>query len=164
MEKELQKLNFEIIINASAEKVWHTMLDKETYRKWTIVFSPNGAETWYEKDTEGEFRVAEKVKFIGQDENGKLSGMLSEVSEIRPFEYISFRHFGFLFSGVEDYFSIEKNGWEATFENYTFNKLSDGKTELKVYMDSDPEYKDMFSNLWPSALLKLKEMCELASH
>ncbi len=160
MKKELQKLNFEITINAPVEKVWDTMLGDKTYRIWTKVFSPNGVETWYEKDTEGEFKISEKVRFVGPDENGKLGGMLSEVDTVRKYEFISFKHVGYMFAGVEDRFSIEKNGWAETFENYTFNKLDEGKTEIKVYMDSDPEYTAMFTDLWPKALLKLKEICE----
>ena len=36
----MEKLKFKIDINASNEKVWNTMLEKETYNKWTEVFSP----------------------------------------------------------------------------------------------------------------------------
>jgi len=86
--------------------------------------------------------------------------MLSEVDKINKYEFISFKHLGYMFAGEEDYFSIEKNGRTETFENYTFNKLGEGKTEIKVYMDSDPEYMEMFTELWPKALLKLKEISE----
>lgn len=160
MKKELQKLNFEITIEASVEKVWDTMLDDKTYRVWTKAFSPNGVETWYEKDTEGEFKAGEKVRFVGPDENGKLGGMLSEVDTLRKYEFISFKHLGYMFAGEEDYFSIEKYGWAETFENYTFNKLDDKRTQIKVYMDSDPEYSAMFTDLWPKGLAKLKEISE----
>lgn len=44
-------------------------------------------------------------------------------------------------------------------ENYTF-KNKDGKTELLVDMDINDEYKEMFEDMWPKALQKLKEISE----
>jgi hypothetical protein len=44
-------------------------------------------------------------------------------------------------------------------ENYTF-KESDGSTEVLVDMDSNGEYKALFEEAWPKALLKLKELSE----
>ena len=35
----MDKLNFSIIINASKEKVWNTMLEDKTYRQWTEAFA-----------------------------------------------------------------------------------------------------------------------------
>ena len=34
----MEKLNFKIEINAPKEKVWDTMLNKDTYKAWTEVF------------------------------------------------------------------------------------------------------------------------------
>ena len=50
-------LTYEIDINASPEKVWHTMLDKETYEQWTAVFSAGSTyEGSWEEGAEIHFR------------------------------------------------------------------------------------------------------------
>ena len=35
----MEKLHFSVNINASKEKVWQTLWDDTTYRKWTSAFS-----------------------------------------------------------------------------------------------------------------------------
>jgi len=44
----MQMLHFLIHIHTPKEKVWHTMLDDKTYRKWTTVFSEGShyKESW----------------------------------------------------------------------------------------------------------------------
>ncbi len=49
--------------------------------------------------------------------------------------------------------------WAPSFENYTFI-AKDSKTELQVDLDIADEWKDMFEDMWPKALEKLKELCE----
>ncbi|MEX2593833.1 MAG: hypothetical protein WD426_13750 [Anditalea sp.] len=44
-------------------------------------------------------------------------------------------------------------------ENYTF-KEADGITEVSVDADTNDEYKALFEDIWPKALLKLKELSE----
>lgn len=36
----MNKLHFEVHINAPKEKVWNMMLEDATYRQWTEVFMP----------------------------------------------------------------------------------------------------------------------------
>jgi len=44
-------------------------------------------------------------------------------------------------------------------ENYTFTNQN-GKTVVKVEMDSNQEFKSYFEETWPKALKKLKEISE----
>lgn len=155
---ELNKLKFEVEINAPVDKVWEKMLGEAGYRVWTAEFNPGGS--WYEKEHTGEFVAGENVDFLGPDQNGNLGGMISKVYEVRKPEFISFQHLGYNMSGVRDTTSEENQSLFPSFENYTFEKIDDNKTKVHVDMDSDPKYTEMFNGLWPKALNKLKEICE----
>jgi uncharacterized protein YndB with AHSA1/START domain len=155
---ELNKLKFEVEINASIEKVWEKMLGDEGYRVWTAEFNPGGS--WYKKEHEGEFVTGENVDFLGPDQNGNLGGMISKVYEVKKPEFISFQHLGYNMNGVRDTTSEAMQALFPSFENYTFEKLDDNKTKVHVDMDSDPKYTEMFNGMWPKALNKLKEICE----
>lgn len=148
----MEKLNFSITINAEKEKVWNTMLDENSYRAWTEVFSPGG---YYD----GDWSEGSKILFLGPDESGKMGGMVSRIKENRPYEYISIEHMGIVEDGKEDTSSEAVSAWAGALENYTFKDLG-GKTEVLVEMDSDSEHVEMFEKTWPEALRKLKELAE----
>jgi uncharacterized protein YndB with AHSA1/START domain len=158
MRKELDILKWEETINVPVEKLWHIMLDDQSYREWTVAFNPGGS--WYEKDNAGDFVAGENIKFLGPDSSGQTGGMISKVNEVRKYEFISFHHLGFIMNGVEDTESEKVKAWSPSFENYTFTKIDENTTLLKVEMESDPEYTEMFNSLWPKAMLKLKEISE----
>jgi uncharacterized protein YndB with AHSA1/START domain len=149
----MQKLHFSITINAPKEKVWDTMLDDATYREWTTAFNPG---SYYK----GDWSKGSKILFLGPDpKTGKEGGMVSRIAEHKPYEYISIEHLGLVKDGVEDTTSEEAKKWAPAFENYTF-KEKEGATEVLVDMDAEEEYADMFSNMWPEALQKLKSLAE----
>lgn len=155
---ELNKLNFEVEINAGVEKVWEKMLGDEGYRVWTAEFNPGGS--YYEKEHPGEFVAGENIDFLGPDDKGQLGGMISKVYEVRKLEFISFQHLGYNMNGVRDTTSEAIQAIFPSFENYTFEKLGEDKTKVRVDMDSDPKYTEMFNGMWPKALANLKEICE----
>ena len=147
----MQKLKFSIVINAPKEKVWDTMLEDKTYRQWTEAFAPG---SYYK----GDWNQGSKMLFLGPGENG-LMGMVSRIKENKKYEYISIEHLGFVQDGKEDTESEGAKSMAGALENYTFNE-NDGKTEVIVDMDSNEEYADMFKDMWPKALQKLKELAE----
>lgn len=150
----MEKLTFTTIINAPKEKVWHTMLDDATYRQWTKPFNEGSRY-------EGVWETGSEMKFIGCDENGKESGgMYSRIKEARPYEFVSIEHLGMINENGEiDTTSEAVKKWTPAFENYTFND-TDGGTEVLVEIDISDEWKDMFNDMWPKALVKLKEIAE----
>lgn len=149
----MQKLNFSITINAPKEKVWNTMLEDATYRLWTTTFN----EGSYYK---GDWSKGSKIVFLGPSpETGKEGGMVSRIAENKLYEFISIEHLGIINDGVEDTTSDEVKIWAGSLENYTFKDLN-GKTELLVDMDINDEFKEMFENMWPEALQKLKDIAE----
>lgn len=149
----MKKLHYTVKINAPAEKVWHSMLEPETYKVWTEAFSPGGY-------FEGSWEKGSKIVFVGPDpETGKEGGMVSRIAENKPYEFISIEHIGIVKNGVEDTTSEEARKWTPAFENYTF-KEAGGVTEVLVDMDSAEEMAAEFEKMWPTALEKLKEIAE----
>lgn len=139
---------FKTTINAPREKVWNALWEDTTYQEWTSVFSEGSkAETDWKKGS--------KVLFL----DGKGQGMVSKIADNVPNEYMSIEHLGFVKDGVEDTTSDEVKKWAGAKENYTL-KNANGKTEVTVEMDITEEYKDYFTETWPKALEKLKEIAE----
>jgi hypothetical protein len=148
----MNRLNFSISINAPKEKVWNIMLDHNSYRVWTEVFAPGSHYV-------GNWEKGSKILFLAPNKSGQMGGMVSQIKEIRKYEYISIEHCGVVNDGREDTSSEEGKTWAGALENYTF-KENNGITELLVEMDSAEEYENMFKDLWPKALQKLKELAE----
>ena len=149
----MQKLHFSILINASKEKVWHTMLDDKPYREWTAAFNPG---SYYK----GDWNKGSKILFLGPNpETGEEGGMVSRIAENKPYEFISIEHLGIVQNGVEDTTSDEARKWAPAYENYSF-KVKGGATEVLVSLDIDEKEKELFNEMWLEALQKLKEIAE----
>lgn len=98
--------------------------------------------------------------FLGPDpKTGKEGGMVSRIAENRSYEFLSIEHIGLMSDGVEDMTSEEVKKWTPAFENYTFKEMN-GDTEFLVDTDVADEYEQVFTEMWPNALEKLKELCE----
>ncbi len=153
----MKTLHHEIFIAVPVEKVWNTMLEKETYMKWTKPFSPGTkTESWYE----GSWEKGSDLKFIGVDDDGNKGGMASRVAENRKHEFISIEHIGVVNDkGEVDTESEQAKQWTPAFENYTFVQ-KDGGTQVMVDVDTIEEYEEFFNDTWPKALVLLKEMSE----
>jgi uncharacterized protein YndB with AHSA1/START domain len=144
----METLHFSIKINAPKEKVWDIMLTDKTYREWTAEFNPG---SFYE----GSWDKGSNIRFIGFEEDGKVSGMLGKIAENKQYVFLSIEYTGVLEKGVES----KPEGIVGSKENYTFIQ-TDNSTELKVDLDAIDDYMDMMNEMWPKALKKLKEMCE----
>lgn len=146
----MEKLTFSTIINAPREKVWNTMLAKDTYQAWTVPFHEGSTY-------EGNWEEGSEMKFIGPSEDGNMSGMYAVIAANRPYEFISIKHLGELNNGERTPWPVVEG--EEGYENYTF-KDADGGTEVLVTLTVPVEWKDMFNDMWPRALAKLKEIAE----
>ena len=151
----MQKVQFKKEINASAKKVYQTMLglqDKTTYEQWTAAFNPTSTY-------EGSWNKGAKIYFIGTDENGKRGGMISEIAENIPSEFVSIKHNGILDGENEITSGEQVEQWAGGHENYRFQE-NNGVTTVTVEMDTVDDYLDYFNNTYPKALEKLKEISE----
>ena len=145
----MKKLEFKIDIATSRQKVWNTMLNPETYKEWVKASWPG---SYYE----GNWKQGENLRFISPGQGGTLATLV----ELRPYEFILAKHIAVIGpDGTEDRDSDVAKGWIGTTESYTFTE-SNGKTQLKVEINTSPDWEKMFSNGWPNALKKLKEICE----
>ncbi|MEN9355055.1 MAG: hypothetical protein RL318_2380, partial [Fibrobacterota bacterium] len=108
----------------------------------------------------GDWSQGSKIHFLAPDHaTGKLGGMVSRIQENRLHEHISIEHLGMVNDGTEDTTSESVQIWSGLHENYTF-KEKDGGTEVLVDMDITEDFKEMFEEMWPHALQKLKELAE----
>lgn len=149
----MKKLQFKKDINASAEKVYNTMLgisNIETYEQWTSKFNPTSTY-------KGSWDKGKKIYFIGTDENGKQGGMVSEIVDNIPFQFVSIRHYGILDGENEITEGAEVEKWAGGVENYSFEE-NNGVTTVTVDVDAMEDYVDYFNKTFPKALDKLKEI------
>ncbi len=148
-------LNYSITINAPKEKVWHTMLDLDTYKQWTGAFYPG---SYYE----GDWDKDSDIKFVAADADGKLSGLYGRVIENIPYEYVSVEYLGQIVDGQVDTDSDDSRTWIGAHENYRFTE-NGGVTTVDVVLGGDAvgdEMATMFDDSWPTSLAKLKEITE----
>uniref|UniRef100_UPI00404AAFFA SRPBCC family protein n=1 Tax=Gelidibacter sp. TaxID=2018083 RepID=UPI00404AAFFA len=146
---------YNININAPASKVYKMMLgidNKKTYEDWTALFNPTSTY-------EGTWNKGSKMLFVGTDEQGNKGGMVAEIAENIPNEFISIKHYGILENGQEILEGEKVESWAGSLENYTFSE-ENGKTTITVEVDTNEEYMDYFDETWPKALNKLKELSE----
>lgn len=151
----MKTLTYKVEINAPKEKVWDTMLGKDTYKQWTGAFHEGS-------DYEGSWEQGSKIRFIGPDDEGKVSGMTSQIVENRPYEYVSIEHLGEIIDGKDVLDSEMAKAFAGAHENYTFTE-DNGVTTVTVDLEDagmPQEMVDMFADMWPKALNKLKELCE----
>ena len=150
----MNKLHFSVKIKAPREKVWDTMLGQDTYQLWTELFGPGSHFV-------GDWSLGSKILFLAPDETGQMSGMIGRIKENQLYEYVSVEYIGVVLAGEEDTSSEEAMSVAGAHEKYTFKEV-DGSTELLVDMDMDDgdEFVEMFQEIWPQALQRLKELAE----
>jgi uncharacterized protein YndB with AHSA1/START domain len=143
----METLEYKIEIDAPAKKVWETMLQDKTYRQWV-------AKSWPGSHYEGKWAQGEKIRFIGADG----SGTLAEIVEVKPYERVLAKHIAILGpGGVEDRTSKMAKSWIGITEQYKFEERN-GKTILTATMETNPEWRKMFDDGWPTALEELKKI------
>ena len=140
--------HFDIHIQAPRERVWATMLQSPTYEQWTSVFCEGSR-------FEGSWNAGERIRFLGP--NGQ--GMVSEIAEHRPAEFVSIRHLGMIDEGGEDTTSEAVRAWAPCHENYHFIAEAGG-TRVRVAADVFGSYEAYMAETWPRALALLKTLCE----
>ena len=146
----MKTLQFEITVDASPQKVWETMLGKETYPKWVDV-------SWPGSSYHGEWKQGAQIRFTGADGGG---GTLGEVTEVDPYSKVDLHHIAVLLDdGSEDRTSDMAKTWIGSTETYTFIP-DNGATKLDVELTIPAEWVDEFEDGWPKAIDALKQLAE----
>ncbi len=144
----LKRLQWTVDIAASASKVYQMLIGPESYRQWTSAF---GDDLYFE----GSWQKGQRIRFLTPEGHG----VISEIAENRPNEFLSIRHLGYIADdGVEDMSSEAILAWAPAYENFTFTATPQG-TRLSVDQDMTDEFESM-PEAWPKALEKLKALCE----
>ncbi len=144
----MQKLHFEIEINAPALKVWDVLWSDKTYREWTRAFGESGYAV-------SDWKEGSSIHFL----SGKGDGMNSRIEKLIPASVMSFKHLGFVKDGVEQPETEESKKWSGIMEEY-FLTEHHGKTTLKCDMDMEDGHADFFNEAFPVAFSNIKEIAE----
>jgi len=140
----MQKLYFSIDIKAQREKVWKVLWEDATYRDWTSVFAEGS-------HAKSDWKEGGRIEFL--DPSG--DGMIAVIDKLVPNEFMSFKHLGEIREGKEQPWDEGAGG----MENYTLKENGE-YTALTVDLDSPEEYRDMFEDIFPKALERVKELAE----
>lgn len=144
----MKKLTFTIDINAPKEKVWNSLWDDENYENWTTPF----CEGTY---TVSDWNEGSKIYFMAP--NG--GGMNSRIDIKKPFETMSFKHYGEIENFKEMPDTEITKSWSGSEERYDLAE-NNGITTVKVAVDIVESHEDYFNEAFPKALEKLKEIAE----
>ncbi|WP_394664775.1 SRPBCC domain-containing protein [uncultured Chryseobacterium sp.] len=139
----MEKLHFDIQINAEAEKVWSVLWDDFSFRQWTSAFTEG---SFYQ----GNLKENEIIKFLDPQNNG----MFSKIVALIPNQEIKFLHLGEIYNGVE----APQNWGEAT-EKYILTE-DENTTHLKVEIQTLEQFKSFFEEKFPDALSNVKHLSE----
>lgn len=148
----MQKMHFEITIHGIPQDVWNAIVDPQKYQQWTSAFHEGSC-------FEGGWEEGDSIHFLTINQEGKKEGMIAEIAKSKKYSFISIRHLGYISGGKEDTSSEKVKQWAPAYENYTFSQVEDN-TKFEVDTDVEEDYVEMFSELWPKALKKLKETVE----
>lgn len=141
-------LEFKIEINAPKEKVWNTLWNDETYRKWTNVFCEGtyAVSNWNEGD---------KIHFLSP--NGE--GMNSIIDKKVENEYIAFKHLSSIKNFEEMPIDDESQEWTGSLETYRLTQ-NNSNIILDVKIDTLEKYVDYFKTTFPNGLEMVKTLSE----
>lgn len=143
----MKPLEYSIEINAPAEKIWNTLWDDTTYRKWVSVFHEG---TYYVTD----WKKGSSVQFLNLDGNG-VYGLIHENI---PYQFLSIHHLGEVKNHINQ--PIEDSNYSDVFENYTLLEIDNNTYKLVVQLTNFEAYQSYFDHTFPLALAKVKELAE----
>lgn len=144
----MKKLHFSIEINAPREKAWNILWNDITYRDWTSIFQEGSYAV-------SDWKEGSKILFLSPEG----SGMYSRIARKIPNEFMSFEHLGEVKEGEELEAWKAPEGWAGAMENYKLESAGTG-TKLDVELDTTNEFAEMFGEIFPKALKRVKALCE----
>lgn len=141
----MRTLSFTIRINASADKVWEHLWERENYTQWTSVFCDG---SYYKTDR---FEEGQKIHLLTP--NG--DGMYSLLEKVVENELLVFKHLGEL----QNFEEQPIQGWTNALESYALTAIGN-VTELTVQVETAEEYVEHMKKTFPLALQEVKRISE----
>jgi uncharacterized protein YndB with AHSA1/START domain len=145
----IERLHFSININATKEKVWNTLWEKDSYKTWTLPF---GEGSYYS----GDLGPNARIHFLMPDGNG----MYSDVVFFKENELVVFKHIGDVSNFQEQEINEETKHWTGAFEIYRLVEINANTTELEVEVDVTDPHIEFMKKRFPKSLEKVKELSE----
>ncbi|HET8830399.1 MAG TPA: hypothetical protein VFM79_13720 [Pelobium sp.] len=143
--KNKRTISFSISINSDRGKVWEVLWDPKAYQQWTSVFCQGSHYI-------GELKQGNIIKFLGDDGRG----LSSYIEKLIDREQMVFSHQKEIQDGKET-----DSTWQGAREIYYLKKETDNCTELQVIMDVTQDMESYFNEVFPKALILIKELAEL---
>ncbi|PQA93961.1 ATPase [Chryseobacterium shigense] len=145
----METLSYEIVINASLQRVWDVLWNPETYTEWTQFFGPGSV-------MKSDWKVGGKTYFL----NAEGEGMVSTIDSIDEPSQIIFKHLGMVDKdGHEDIHSKEVIDWSGSFEKYILIDLN-GKTKLHTEVQVEKEWREHLNTGFTKGLEVVKTLAE----
>ena len=145
----MQKLLYDININAPKKRVWETMLDDKKYKIWVKAFSENS-------EFIGKWEEGAEVKFF--DPN--MGGSIAQLDVFNPHDQIVANHIATLTKeNIRETTGPITEKWIGTKETYRFVE-NNGSTRIEIEMETHEDFVDMFNKCWPQALENIKHLTE----
>ena len=144
-------MQFNILIDAPAAKVWQALWSDEFYPQWTAAFAAGSRaiSNWQQGD---------KIWFV----NEQNSGLVSVIQTLVTNQQMVFKHLGLVKNGEEIFDDPQVAAWAGATEAYTLNPEGE-QTQLLIEMGGatlPQALVDYFNQTWPNALLLLKTIAE----
>ncbi len=151
----ISKSKIEIIhtvqINATAEKIWKTLTDLETFKIWCSPFAPG---VYFE----GDWQVGSEIRFVCVN-NGSTEGMVSKILINEPGSHLLIEHVGVISQGIALYDGELVESWLPAAEEYKLEPMGD-RFLFTIVTQVPIDYEKFFNTTWPKALTLLKEISE----
>jgi uncharacterized protein YndB with AHSA1/START domain len=144
----IKRLIFKQEINASANVVWSTLWDKDSYPKWATIFCEGSYYT-------GDMAMGNRIHFL----TPKGDGMFSDVGYMIPEKLMILSHIGMLLDFKEMPLDAETQRWTGSFEIYKLEE-KDGKTTVTAEADCVDKYVSYMEEKFPLALQEIKKISE----
>lgn len=142
----MKELHFSIDISATKKRVWDTLWQDETLRKWAGIIDPGTYMV-------GDLKEGNEVQFISA-ENGY--GVTSLVEKLIPETFLLLRHH----ADTQDSGTRKRaKEWSGGKESYSLTE-KDGTTTLTVAFDVPSEMEEYFKSIYPKALERVKVLAE----
>ena len=146
----MEKYNYEITIEAGVQKVWDNITDNSLSKQWLTAFSDNISAT-------GEWKLGWKISFVDAD-----WGTFAQIVQYDPLKTVELKHTATITKdGVHETTWEMTEKWIGSTEKYTLEKVSDTQVRVLVEMETDPVFREMFTEAWPKALDMLKRISEV---
>jgi len=145
-----EKINQEITIDATADKVWRTLTNETEINTWCKSLHPVSS-------IQSDWKVGSFVLYLDDFQSGVIGTITNRTADTIEVEYK-----GILNSGYEDFTSEAAQCLHGTGEKYTVI-TDNGQSKLIIEADVDPMHLEKMNTNWRNALEQIKHIAESLS-